>query len=439
MLYDNVEKKMSDQKPNEQLTPLLETLIAAKESARILANTSHQKRNLVLKTMAEQLKRHQEEILRANVIDLRFAKDQNLSHSMLKRLELNPHKIDAMADSINDIITLDDPIHQTLALWKTKAGLEIRKISVPIGVIGVIYESRPNVTSDVSALCFKSGNVCVLKGGKEAHHSNHAILTALKEALELHHLPLACVSMIEDTSREGILEFVKMDSYVDLLIPRGGEGLITFVKHNATIPVIKHDKGICHLYVHKEADLSQALTIAINAKTSYPAACNACETLLLDFELIEGFLPTLLETLRKHHTRLMFEDEATLQKWGKQDEEDEEVDDGLANYEREYGTNTLNIKIVSGFDEAINHITTFGSQHSEAIVTQNEEVAQRFLDEVDAACVYVNASTRFSDGGEFGFGAEIGISTSKIHARGPMGIESLRSYKYQIKGNGAVR
>ena len=410
---------------------ILEILKEAKASARILSQTSNELRNQVLQTMADKLIEHNDEILKANKEDMNLA--QNLSPSMLKRLELNEAKVKAMADSIRDIVKLPDPIHQVLQSWKSRAGLKISKVSVPIGVIGVIYESRPNVTSDVGALCFKSGNVCVLKGGKEAFCSNRAILTALKEALANHHLPLTCVSMIEDTSRESILEFVKMDGYVDLLIPRGGEGLIQFVKHNATIPIIKHDKGVCHLYIHQEANLSQALNIAINAKTSYPAACNACETLLLDTALAEEFLPTLLETFREYHTRLMFENEPMLQKWG------DKQNDGIADYDKEYGTNTLNIKIVSGLEEALEHIATFGSQHSESIITQNEKIAQQFLDEVDAACVYVNASTRFSDGGEFGFGAEVGISTSKLHARGPMGIEPLRSYKYQIRGNGEVR
>lgn len=405
-------------------------LISAKRSARILEQLSDKKRNAVLESMADEIESQCEIICEANAKDMSAA--EHLPLAMRKRLELNSIKVHSMADSMRDIAKLHCSVGQVIKSWKNKAGLEITQVSVPLGVIGVIYESRPNVTSDVSALCFKSGNVCVLKGGKEAFHSNVAILKALHSALEQHSLPKECVSMIEDTSREGILEFVKMDKYVDLLIPRGGEGLIEFVKHNATIPIIKHDKGVCHTYIHKSADLDMALNVVLNAKLSYPAACNACECILLDEVLVEGFLPKLLTKLREADVRVMFENEVWLKNWGI-------ADDGLADFSKEWGDKILNLKVVNGIDEALEHIAHFGSAHSESIITQDEVIAQTFMREVDAACVYVNASTRFSDGGEFGFGAEVGISTSKLHARGPMGIESLLSYKYCITGNGQVR
>ena len=351
---------------------------------------------------------------------------------MQKRLELNHSKILAMAQGIRDIVKLPCVVGEIMESWQSKAGLNISKISVPLGVVGVIYESRPNVTSDVSALCFKSGNACVLKGGKEAYHSNKAIHSALQQALQQHNLPKESVSMIQDTSRESVLAFVKMDKYVDLLIPRGGEGLIEFVKHNASIPIIKHDKGVCHTYIHKDADLQKAKAIMLNAKLSYPAACNACECVIVDSALGTQVLSEIVESLHTHKISVRFETQALLESLGTEL-------DGLADFTKEWGDRIINLKIVGGFEEALEHIARYGSGHSECIVSENKAVCEKFLSNVDAACVYVNASTRFSDGGEFGFGAEIGISTSKLHARGPMGIESLRSYKYCIVGNGEVR
>lgn len=387
-------------------------------------------RNAVLLSMAEILESQSEYICQENAKDLQLAKD--LPQVMQKRLELNHSKILAMAQGIRDIVKLPCVVGEIMESWQSKAGLNISKISVPLGVVGVIYESRPNVTSDVSALCFKSGNACVLKGGKEAYHSNKAIHSALQQALQQHNLPKESVSMIQDTSRESVLAFVKMDKYVDLLIPRGGEGLIEFVKHNASIPIIKHDKGVCHTYIHKDADLQKAKAIMLNAKLSYPAACNACECVIVDSALGTQVLSEIVESLHTHKISVRFETQALLESLGTEL-------DGLADFTKEWGDRIINLKIVGGFEEALEHIARYGSGHSECIVSENKAVCEKFLSNVDAACVYVNASTRFSDGGEFGFGAEIGISTSKLHARGPMGIESLRSYKYCIVGNGEVR
>ena len=401
-----------------------------KQSARILNTMQDSQRNAVLLSMAEILESQSEYICQENAKDLKLA--SALPQAMQKRLELNHSKILAMAQGIRDIVKLPCVVGEIMESWQSKAGLNISKISVPLGVVGVIYESRPNVTSDVAALCFKSGNACVLKGGKEAYHSNKAIHSALQQALQQHNLPKECVSIIQDTSRESVLAFVKMDKYVDLLIPRGGEGLIEFVKHNASIPIIKHDKGVCHTYIHKDADLQKAKAIVLNAKLSYPAACNACECVIVDSALGTQVLSEIVESLHTHKISVRFETQALLESLGTEL-------DGLADFTKEWGDRIINLKIVGGFEEALEHIARYGSGHSECIVSENKAVCEKFLSSVDAACVYANASTRFSDGGEFGFGAEIGISTSKLHARGPMGIESLRSYKYCIVGNGEVR
>ena len=295
----------------------------------------------------------------------------------------------------------------------------------------MIYESRPNVTSDTAGLCFKSGNVAILKGGKEAEHSNKIIALILQTVLEKHNLPREIISLLPDSSREGVAKLIKQDKYVDLIIPRGGEGLIRFINSNSTVPVVKHDKGLCHTFIDKDADLEKAVKIAVNAKTQRVGVCNAMETLLVDYAIADEVLPLLKKEFDKAETKLkgcgitnsiIEVEEAT--------EED---------YNTEYLANILNIKIVNGVFEAINHISRFGSGHSEAIVTENYTTAEKFLNEVDASAVYVNASTRFTDGAVFGFGAEVGISTNKLHARGPMGINDLTTYKYKIYGNGQIR
>jgi glutamate-5-semialdehyde dehydrogenase len=403
----------------------------AKDAARIAATLDGATRNRVLRDMAEALREHKAEILNANEADMAYAEQNALSSALKDRLFLDEKRIDAMATAVEEIAALKDPLGRVLEGWVTEEGLKIEKVSVPIGVIGIIYESRPNVTSDTAALSFKSGNVCVLKGGKEAQHSNEAIANVLQKVLEAHGLPRALVSLLPDASREGVAKLIKMDRYVDLIVPRGGEALIRFVSENATVPVVKHDKGQCHTYIDKDADMDKAVRIALNAKVQRPGVCNAMETLLVDRAVAEDALPLLKKAFDEAHTQLkgceatraIIEADAAC-------EED---------YDTEYLANILNIRVVEGVEGAIEHIVRFGSGHSEAIVTENYTTAERFLDAVDAAAVYVNASTRFTDGGAFGFGAEVGISTNKLHARGPMGIEGLTTYKFKIYGNGQIR
>ncbi len=395
------------------------------EAKKIVANLSDTFRNEVLNKMADNIIKAKDEILNANELDVKYAKD--LPNSILKRLKLDSNKIDAISNSITEIANLKSPLGRILDGFENYAGLKIRKISVPIGVIAVIYESRPNVTSDVGALCFKSGNVCILKGGKEALNSNKAILKILHNTLIEYNLPTSIISFID--SRESIERLIKEDKYIDLIIPRGGEQLIQFISSNSKIPVIKHDKGVCNMYIDKNCNANEAIQIAINAKTSNPAACNSIETILIHKDA--NILEMLIKSLKNNNVIIKAESNIANQ-FDLIHIKDED-------YYNEYGDNILNIKVVNNIDEAINHINTYGSSHSECIITDDYTMAEKFLNEIDSACVYVNASTRFSDGGEFGFGAEVGISTSKIHARGPMGIDSLTTYKYQIYGQGQVR
>lgn len=406
-------------------------LANAKRASRVVASLLPSERNAALKAMAQALREHQEEILAANAQDYASALEAGIKGSMLERLALTPAKVESMARAIEEIAALRNPLGRVLEGWVVENGLRIEKVSTPLGVVGIIYESRPNVTSDTAALCFKSGNVCVLKGGKEAQRSNEAIAAILQGVLKARNLPLEAISLLPDSSREGVARLVKMDKYVDLIIPRGGEGLVRFVSENATIPVIKHDKGLCHTYVHAEANLAQAIPIIINAKTQRPAVCNALETLLVDRAVEESLLGALDRELKERGTQVRGCERALKYLQGELASE--------ADYHTEYGENILNVKVVENLDEALEHIAAHGSRHSEAILTENHRVAERFLEEVDASSVYVNASTRFTDGGEFGFGAEVGISTSKLHARGPMGINELTTYKYKIYGAGQIR
>ncbi len=403
----------------------------AKESSRVFNDLGGAKKNHILREMAEALRSNVMNLLEANALDMANADKNNLTPALKDRLFLDEKRIEAMATAVEEIAALKEPVGRVLDGWVTEDGLKIEKVSIPIGVTGIIYESRPNVTSDTAALCFKSSNVCILKGGKEAENSNRAIADVLQKVLERNNLPKELISLLPDSSREGVAKLIKMDKYVDLIIPRGGEGLVRFVNDNASVPVVKHDKGLCHTYIDKDADFDKAIKIAINAKCQRPGVCNAMETLLVDKAIAQEILPKLKAEFDAFHTEL----KGCAQTRGIIDVEEASE----ADFDTEYLANTLSIKLVGGVEGAIAHIYRYGSGHSEAIVTENYTTAEKFLGAIDAAAVYVNASTRFTDGGAFGFGAEVGISTNKLHARGPMGIEGLTTYKFKIYGNGQIR
>jgi glutamate-5-semialdehyde dehydrogenase len=403
----------------------------AKESSSVIATLDGARKRRILEKMADAIESSSGKISQANTLDMDEAERNGLGGALKDRLFLDGKRILAMADSLRQIASLREPVGRILEGWRNDNDLRIEKVSVPIGVIGVIYESRPNVTADVGGLCFKSGNVAILKGGKEAEHSNRAIADVLQSVLEDEGLPREIISLLPDSSREGVAYLIRQDRYVDLIVPRGGEALIRYVAENATVPVVKHDKGLCHTYIHRDADPDMAIRIAVNAKCDRPGVCNAMETLLVDRDIAAEILPGLYDAYRNFGTELRGDEESgKIIKTAPASDED---------WETEYLANILSIRVVSDIDEAISHIRHYGSQHSEAIVTENYSAAEKFMDEVDASCVYVNASTRFTDGGVFGFGAEVGISTNKLHARGPMGINELTTYKYRIYGTGQVR
>ncbi len=403
----------------------------SKKISREIATLSGEVKNKVLNEMADALMDHCDFIVSCNDKDMSEGKLNNLSDALLDRLYLDGDRVKGMADAIREIATLKEPVGRTLDGWVTENGLNIQKVSIPIGVIGIIYESRPNVTSDTAALCFKSGNVCVLKGGKEAEHSNNAIANVLRHVLAKNKLPEQAIALLPDSSREGVANLIKQDKYVDLIVPRGGAALIKYVSENATVPVVKHDKGLCHIYIDKDANHKKAIQIAINAKVQRPGVCNAMETLLVHKEVAAYILPPLYEAFIAEGTEL---------KGCEVTREYIEIDCAThEDYDTEYLANILNIKVVKNVDEAIFHIGKYGSGHSEAIISENYSIVNKFLNEVDAACVYANASTRFTDGGAFGLGAEVGISTNKLHSRGPMGINDLTTFKYKIYGQGQIR
>jgi len=406
-------------------------LSEAKAASRVLNQLSGSQKNKILKEMAQALRDNTQEIQEQNSKDIEDGKKNNLSSALMDRLFLDKSRINAMAVAIEEIAALKEPVGRVLDGWVTEDGLKIEKVSIPIGVIGIIYESRPNVTSDTAALCFKSSNVCVLKGGKEAEHSNKVIAKVLQGVLQKHNLPTSIISLIPDSSREGVNKLIKMDKYVDLIIPRGGAGLIKHITENSTVSVVKHDKGQCHTYIDKDAKIDNAIAIAINAKVQRPGVCNAMETLLVDSAIAKETLPLLKVAFDEVHTELKgcINTKAIIDVADASDED----------YDTEYLANILNIRVVDGVDGAIEHIVRFGSGHSEAIITEDISTAESFLNAIDSAAVYVNASTRFTDGGAFGFGAEVGISTNKLHARGPMGIEGLTTYKFKIYGSGQTR
>ena len=408
-----------------------EILVKVKEASRVIATLKGEIKRKILREMADRIEKYTSEIIEENKKDLEYAKKNNLNSALIDRLLLNEDRVKSMADALREISNLKDPVGKVIDGWRIDNGLQIQKVKIPIGVIGIIYESRPNVTSDAAGLCFMSGNACILKGGKEAYHSNSIIIEILRYVLEKNHLPVDAISILPDYSRSGVDYLIKQDKYVDLIIPRGGEALIKYVSENSKVPVVKHDKGLCHVYVHTDANLDKAVNIAINAKVQRPGVCNAMETLLVDRAIAGKFLPKIKEEMEKNEVELRG-CELTLEYIDikKASEED---------WNTEYLDKILSIKVVDNFEDAIEHIEKYGSGHSDAIVTENYSVAEEFLNRVDSACVYVNASTRFTDGGVFGFGAEVGISTNKLHARGPMGIDDLTTYKYKILGNGQVR
>lgn len=392
-------------------------------------------KNETLRKAADAILAHETDILAANASDVKNGQERNMPAGLIDRLTLNHDRLVGMADGLRQIAELDDPIGEVLSMKKRPNGLMIGKKRVPIGVIGIIFEARPNVTSDAFGLCFKSGNCAILKGGSDAIHSNIAIVSAMQEALRKMHIPDGVLSLIEATDHETTGKFMKMKQYVDLLIPRGGRGLIQTVVNEATIPVIETGTGNCHVYVDDSADFDMAINIIKNAKTQRIGVCNACESIVVNRAIAKEFLPKLYAALKEYDVQMRGDDTAvaclgdqplvipaTEEDWG-----------------TEYLDYIMSVKVVDTIDEAIDHINRYNTSHSETIVTENYDHAQQFLNEIDSACVYVNASTRFSDGNEFGFGAEIGISTQKLHARGPMGLEALTSYKYIIYGNGQIR
>lgn len=404
----------------------------AKEASYDLGVASTSEKNKALELMALALLKNKEEIIKANEIDIEKAKEKGTPASLIDRLYLNEERIEGMAKGVREIAALDDPVGEVIEMWKRPNGLQIGKQRVPMGVIGIIYEARPNVTSDAAALCLKTGNAVILKGGSDAINSNKAIVKVLVEEVKEAGLPEASIQLIEDTSREATTEMMKLNEYIDILIPRGGAGLIQTVVKNATVPVIETGVGNCHIYVDENADFEMAKNIIINAKTSRPGVCNAAEKIVINEKIAAEFLPIIVKELREKSVEIRGDKKvinilkdvkaATEEDWG-----------------REYLDYIIGVKIVKDVDEAISHINKYGSGHSEAIITESYKNSQKFLNKVNAAAVYVNASTRFTDGGEFGFGAEIGISTQKLHARGPMGLKELTTVKYIIYGNGQIR
>ena len=407
--------------------------LAAKNASRVLSIAGTAKKNAALEAIASALEARQSEILAANQEDMIAAKAAGMRPSLQDRLALDAGRIAGIVDGVRQVAALPDPIGEITKMSTRPNGLVIGKRRVPLGVIGIIYEARPNVTVDAAALCLKSGNTVILRGGKEAFHSNQAFVSIMRDALESAGLPRDCVALVTDTTRQSATELMNLTAYLDVLIPRGGAGLIKNVVENAKVPVIQTGVGVCHVYVHGEADLDMAARIIHNAKTSRPSVCNAAECLLVDRAVARDFLPMAWQLLQTKNVELRGcpETRAILG--------DFVVPATEEDWDTEFGDYILAVKVVGGFDEAVEFIHAHGTGHSEAIVTNNYFAAQQFLDQVDAAAVYVNASTRFTDGNEFGLGAEIGISTQKMHARGPMGLEELTSSKFVIYGTGQIR
>lgn len=405
---------------------------AAKRAALSLATVDTITKDNALAAIAAALEQRADEILAANIEDIAAAREKGIREAMIDRLTLTRERIADIAEGVRQVKALPDPIGEVIKMWKRPNGLTIGQKRVPMGVIAIIYEARPNVTADAAALCLKTSNAVLLRGGSEAIRSNTTMMRIMQEAAYAAGIPQGSMDIVEDTSRETATELMQMNEYIDMLIPRGGAGLIRSVVENATVPVVETAAGNCHVYVDGECDTAMAESIVMNAKVSRPSVCNAAETLLVDKAVAAEFLPHMFELLRGANVEIRGCETCL------------EIDPAIVpateeDWRTEYNDYILAVKVVDGIDEAIHHINTYNTKHSEAIVTTSYDKAQRFLNEVDAAAVYVNASTRFTDGFEFGFGAEIGISTQKMHARGPMGPEQLTSMKYVIYGDGQVR
>ncbi|NMC26706.1 MAG: glutamate-5-semialdehyde dehydrogenase [Syntrophomonadaceae bacterium] len=404
----------------------------ARRAARFLANASTSVKNQALHRMADQLEAEQDAIMAANQLDLELGQQQGLSAALLERLTLNPGRIKDMAQGLRDVAALPDPIGETITSSRRPNGLDIRRVRTPIGVIGIIYESRPNVTADAAALCLKSGNAILLRGGEEALNSNRVIARIISAAAAETGIPEGAIQLVDSEDRQAAVFMMKMHQYLDVLIPRGGKGLKQAVLENAIVPIIMTGMGNCHVYVDEFADLNKAQPIVFNAKVQRPSVCNAAETLLVHHKVAALFLPGMLNALKAAGVEI------------RGCEKTREIVPGIKaassqDWEEEYLDLILAVKVVAHLDEAINHINQYGTGHSEAIISENYSCVRRFLNEVDAAAVYANASTRFTDGGEFGMGAEMGISTQKLHARGPMGLKELTTTKFIIQGDGQIR
>lgn len=404
----------------------------AKEAEKVLMVATTEEKNGALNKIADALIENAEKIVAANSIDIENGKNNGLSDALLDRLKLDVKRIEGMAKGVRDVVTLPDPVGRVISETTRPNGLKIKRVSTPLGVIGVIFEARPNVTSDAAALCLKSGNAVILRGGKEAIHSNKMIAEIMRSAIKEARLPEDVIQLVEDTSRDSANALMKMNQYVDILIPRGGAGLIQAVVKNATVPVIETGVGNCHIYVDKAADVDMAADIVFNAKTDRVSVCNAAESLLIHKDIAKEALTKIKARLDEKSVELVGDDEAV------------KLTDGIKEAdESDWGTEYLDykmsVKIVESMNEAIEHIYQYSTGHSECIITCDDKAAEEFLNRVDSAAVYVNASTRFTDGGEFGFGAEIGISTQKLHARGPIGLPELQSFKYKVYGNGQIR
>ncbi|MDD6527329.1 MAG: glutamate-5-semialdehyde dehydrogenase [Oscillospiraceae bacterium] len=406
--------------------------INAKNASRTLMSAGTMKKNTALFAMAAAIEENAETIIAQNAVDIKNAEESGMNPSLLDRLKLDEKRIASIAEAIRQIAALDDPVGKVLGGETRPNGLKIEKVSVPLGVIAVIYEARPNVTADAAALCLKAGNAVILRGGKEAFCSNKAIAETMRNAAEKAGLDKNCIQLVEDTSRESAKALMTMNKYVDVLIPRGGAGLIKACVNNSTVPVIETGTGNCHIYVDEFADLDKAVKIIYNAKVSRPSVCNACESLVIHEKVAKDVLPIIKKELDKAGVLIHADEETAriIPDTVKATEDD---------FAKEYLGLEISVKIVSDIDEAIGHITKYSTGHSESIITENYDNAMKFTSRIDSAAVYVNASTRFTDGGEFGFGAEIGISTQKLHARGPLGLRELTTSKYIIFGNGQTR